>query len=370
VGTADRWEVRPTLARLLPRPIIHDRDRHAAIRAVAYFLIVAGVVVGACAVLVPGFAGGTTTGVIGTVLICSAEIAVGLLCRFRPERVPDAFLIAVPLLAIGLIGVLNRITTDISVSSHLYLLWPLFYAATFLHHRLAYLMCALACAVDAAVTITLQPLAAGLPDAAAMSTAMTVATVVITKLRERANALVAILEEQAMSDPLTGLSNRRAFDRDLALTFGTAHLSGAPLCLMIIDVDHFKTINDTWGHAAGDAVLRCIAEALRRTIDHPDIAARLGGDEFAAVVNADPAQAVRLAETLRAVVARTTPLPDGLPTLSIGLAETTAATPDPHALLATADRALYTAKMQGRDRVSAATTPPEPQPRSAKHVKA
>jgi diguanylate cyclase (GGDEF)-like protein len=349
--------------------MILARDRVAATRAVAYFFMVGGAVVGACALLVPGFAGGTLAGVLATTATAGAMILAGACCRLVPDRVPEAFWVAVPLLGVAIIGGLNLATTDVSVSAHLYYLWPLLYAATFLRKDLAYLLLAAASGTDAAVTLTLQPLKVGITDVAALVCAYCVLTIVVTKLRGRAEALVAMLEQQAMSDPLTGLPNRRAFDRDLAAALEAARRTGAEHCLLVIDVDHFKTINDTWGHATGDTVLMQVAAALRdATAQRPGArratAARLGGDEFAVVAEGDVAGAQRIAAVVRAAVAGITELPDGLPTLSVGLASTRASATEPEALLAAADRALYDAKVRGRDRVSVVETAPRRQSRS------
>ncbi|MEV0127815.1 GGDEF domain-containing protein [Dactylosporangium sp. NPDC050688] len=192
-------------------------------------------------------------------------------------------------------------------------------------------------------------------------------TIVVTKLRARADTLVAMLELQALSDPLTGLPNRRAFDRDLAAALDAARRTGAERCLLIIDVDRFKTINDTWGHATGDAVLVQVAAALREATAASGMraaAARLGGDEFAVVVHGDVSGAQRIAAVVRAAVGRMSDLPEGLPTLSIGLASTSSGAVEPEALLAAADRALYDAKVRGRDRVSVVEAVPRRRPRT------
>ncbi|MDG6101695.1 GGDEF domain-containing protein [Dactylosporangium aurantiacum] len=351
----------------LRRSMILARDRVAATRAVAYFLMVGGAVVGTCALLVPGFAGGTTAGVLATLVVGGASVLAGACCRVMPQRMPESFWVAVPVLGVLIIGGLNLATEDVSVSAHLYYLWPLLYAATFLRHDLAYLLLAAASVTDAAVTFSLQPFGVGVTDVAALVTAYCVLTVVVTKLRARADALVAMLEQQALSDPLTGLPNRRAFDRDLVAALDAARRTGAERCLLIIDVDHFKTINDTWGHATGDTVLVRVAAALREATAPGSVgatAARLGGDEFAVVVHGDVGGAHRIAALVRAEVARTSDLPDGLPTLSVGLASTRSGGAEPEALLAAADRALYDAKVHGRDRVSVVEAAPRRRPRT------
>jgi diguanylate cyclase (GGDEF)-like protein len=357
---ADRGEVGERAS--LRRSMILARDRVAATRAVAYFLMVGGAVVGSCALLVPGFAGGTTAGVLATAVTGGVTVLAGACCRLMPERVPEPFWVVVPILAVAVIGGLNLLTKDVSVSAHLYYLWPLLYAATFLRHDLAYLLLALSCVTDATVTFTLQPPGVAVTDIATLVTAYCALTIVVTKLRARAEALVTMLERQALTDPLTGLPNRRAFDRDLADALDAGRRTGAERALLIIDVDHFKTINDTWGHATGDTVLVQVAAALREAAAERATAARLGGDEFAVVVEGDVAGAQHIAAVVRATVAGITELPDGLPTLSIGLASTRSGATEPEALLAAADRALYDAKVRGRDRVS--VVDPAPRRRS------
>ncbi|MGI5237436.1 GGDEF domain-containing protein [Dactylosporangium sp. CA-139066] len=327
----------------------------AATRAVAYFLMAGGTVVGACGLLVPGFAGGTTAGVLATTAAAGVMVLAGALCRVAPDRVPEPFWVIVPFLAIVLIGGLNLVTHDVSVSAHLYFLWPLLYAATFVRRDLMYALLVAASGTDAGVTLSLQPDRVAATDIAALVTVYTVSTIVVSKLRDRAEALVARLEEQALTDPLTSLPNRRAFDLDLARALAT----GTERCLLIVDVDHFKTINDTWGHGTGDAVLTRVGAALRAAAGPSDTPARLGGDEFAVLLDGGEGRARRVAAEIRARVARTSDLPDGLPTLSIGLASTRSVTSGPpspavsEALQAAADRALYDAKLRGRDRVSA-----------------
>ncbi|WP_433608776.1 diguanylate cyclase domain-containing protein [Dactylosporangium sp. CA-139114] len=335
------------------RPLIHARDRVAATRAVAYFLMAGGSVVGACALLVPGFAGGTTLGVLTTEAMAGAMVAAGALCRLVPQRVPEAFWVAVPFLAVLLIGVLNLVTRDVSVSAHLYFLWPLLYAATFVRRDIMYVLLVAASLTDAVVTFWIKSDVTAVTDIAALVTAYAVSTIVVSKLRARSEALVALLEEQALTDALTGLPNRRAFDLDL----DRALHAGAERALLIIDVDHFKTINDTWGHGTGDAVLTRVGAALRAAAGPGDCPARLGGDEFAVVVAGGEERARAVAAQVRAHVASSSDLSDGLPTLSIGLA-TTADLPAPTAetLLAAADRALYDAKVRGRDRVASTST--------------
>jgi two-component system cell cycle response regulator len=161
------------------------------------------------------------------------------------------------------------------------------------------------------------------------------------------------LAEQAMTDDLTGLANRRhgAHALDRAVSLAVRH--GHALALARIDVDRFKTINDTHGHQAGDEVLADVARRLAGSVRGGDELARWGGDEFVAILPAtDRAGALRAAERMRAAVAAAPVDVRGLEvpvTISVGWAHWVGDTPDD--LLARADRALYQAKDLGRDTV-------------------
>lgn len=171
---------------------------------------------------------------------------------------------------------------------------------------------------------------------------------------ETANAELARL---ASVDPLTGLANRRVFDDALAREWNRALRAASPMAVLMIDVDHFKSYNDAYGHAAGDDCLRevadVVASAVRRTTD---LAARWGGEEFVVVLpDSGPEEAAAVAGKIREALAqRAIPhaaSPTGAVTVSIGGAATVA-TPgqDPSDLPRRADEALYAAKRGGRDR--------------------
>ncbi|WP_189067500.1 GGDEF domain-containing response regulator [Deinococcus radiotolerans] len=176
-----------------------------------------------------------------------------------------------------------------------------------------------------------------------------------------AQAAVAIqnvqLFELATTDELTGLMNRRAWlaRLDEVLHLGTRH--GHPTSVVLIDVDHFKRVNDTHGHLAGDAVLRELGALLKDQIRLTDVAARYGGEELAILLpHTDAAGAYRLADRLRqALMDLRVPWGTDPITVTASMGVTTApgqdATPSPYDMLASADKALYRAKSQGRNRV-------------------
>jgi diguanylate cyclase (GGDEF)-like protein/PAS domain S-box-containing protein len=161
----------------------------------------------------------------------------------------------------------------------------------------------------------------------------------------------AALARRAATDVLTGLPNRRALHERLDAAIARARRHGHPMALALIDVDHFKAVNDGFGHEAGDEVLRRVAAALQRVCRREDVAARLGGDEFALVVDGIGEEALRdVAERVREHLRA--PLGEGLPpvTVSIGLCAWTPGT-DAETLRRRADDALYRAKLHGRDAV-------------------
>jgi diguanylate cyclase (GGDEF)-like protein len=172
-------------------------------------------------------------------------------------------------------------------------------------------------------------------------------------LRQQAEALARLASE----DSLTGLPNRRAFDQRLALAFERSRRDGAPLSVALADVDYFKRINDTWSHAVGDAVLRALADTLRRHAGSDVHVARYGGEEFALLfAGAAASDAAARCEALRHEVETLDleALAPGLRIgLSIGVVRDDGRLPHHEKLLSAADEQLYAAKRAGRNRVSA-----------------
>lgn len=174
-------------------------------------------------------------------------------------------------------------------------------------------------------------------------------------LSVRAVQLLDEVERLATSDPLTGLPNRRVFDEALAREVGRARRYGTSLALAILDVDHFKRVNDVHGHPIGDEVLRQLATALRSATRPESLVARYGGEEFVVLLpDADSEDAVTAAERLRVAAAEVEAVRI---TVSIGVA-LLGGEDDADALVRAADTALYEAKEAGRDRTVCRTFRP------------
>ena len=165
------------------------------------------------------------------------------------------------------------------------------------------------------------------------------------------------VRRESLLDPLTKIANRKSFDDGMEAAIAEARENGTPLCLMIVDIDHFKTFNDTYGHQTGDQVLRLVAMTLKSNIKGKDLAARYGGEEFVAILpSTDIEGAVIVAENIRRAIQakellkRSTNEKLGRITASFGVA---AYQPGDTAnmLIERADRCLYAAKHAGRNRV-------------------
>lgn len=177
----------------------------------------------------------------------------------------------------------------------------------------------------------------------------------INQLRED----LANVRQESLTDALTGIANRKMFDNTLHECAGAALENGVPLSLMLLDIDHFKKFNDTFGHQLGDKVLQLVAHTLTQCVKGRDLPARYGGEEFAVILpqtNLDDATTladqVRLSVAQRKIVRKSTGQDLGTITMSVGVS---AYVPGENLqdLIARADEALYAAKNAGRNQVIA-----------------
>lgn len=188
-------------------------------------------------------------------------------------------------------------------------------------------------------------------DAESLGRELEAATVEVNRLRDH----MEIIRREALTDALTGLPNRKAFDSALA----RACASGEPVTLAMLDVDHFKSFNDAWGHATGDQVLKFVAAMIGRVGPAPRLAARYGGEEFAVLFPGESPEVAAadlrgMQDTIRTrlLTRRTTGEQLGSVTVSVGLATGLGDTLAD--LLERADAALYASKRNGRDRLTLA----------------
>jgi diguanylate cyclase len=168
---------------------------------------------------------------------------------------------------------------------------------------------------------------------------------------------LAAIRREALTDPLTGLSNRKSFDVSLGEAAKAAMEDGKDLSLLLLDIDHFKRFNDTWGHQVGDQVLKLVARTIRDNTRGQDTSSRYGGEEFAIILPATPLSgAVTVANTIREalmtkqLVKKSTGQDMGNVTASIGVSVFEPGEPLSE-LIRRADGALYTAKRDGRNKV-------------------
>jgi diguanylate cyclase len=175
----------------------------------------------------------------------------------------------------------------------------------------------------------------------------------ISNLQQSLEAIRA----ESLTDPLTGLGNRKYFDRSIEMAVQAALADGEPLSLLMFDIDHFKSFNDSYGHLTGDQVLRLVGMSLKQTIKGQDITARYGGEEFAVVLpNTALRQALTVADHIRrAVMAKELKKKStgeilGRVTISVGVSMLKPGD-DTDSLIERADACLYAAKRNGRNRV-------------------
>ena len=280
-------------------------------------------------------------------LICAVVFALvaGVLAAWR--RAPEAVLHLICPLGTVATTVAMALAEPVGLTPIFYLL-PMLVAGYFLprgeiaaNFAFALVLC------GAALALWVEP---GLRSAMFMAvTAITgVVTVVVLKLREQVHVLVSRLGELATHDSLTGALNRGAFEQRLESELARSDRIAAPCALVVLDVDHFKRINDSGGHAAGDRALRSLAQAVRRAKRRSDVFGRIGGEEFALVLPDTGIEgAAVFAEKLRTSLRKAM----GEVTVSFGVTDVGTTGRTVRGMLHSADVALYAAKRSGRDRV-------------------
>jgi diguanylate cyclase (GGDEF)-like protein len=237
--------------------------------------------------------------------------------------------------------------------------WPAFYIGYFFGPR-----------AIAASLILLAGLYAGVLDSFSLPRSESVTRWIVTvsvvsftaialhMLRRRIDRLVEQLRETARTDPLTMLLNRRGFDERFVLELERARRADTPMALLVADLDRFKTLNDRFGHAAGDKALAAVGQTLVEGCRSIDTVARIGGEEFAILLpSTDASGGLELAERLRADVAHVNDAGGHPLTVSVGVVEFPRDGTTPEELMGAADQAMYRAKALGRDRTVVCGSP-------------
>jgi diguanylate cyclase (GGDEF)-like protein len=292
-------------------------------------------------------------GVIGVVLL------LAVLARHFHEANRLAWILS-PLLAIAAIVVVDLLTHDSSVSAQIFLVFPTLYGASQLRVPGSVLVTAASIIGELVIVVVELPPREAFMDAGYVAAALVTTAVLLTISTERQALLVAKLEQMAAIDPLTGLVTRRVLDRAASSALSGAN-SDEGTSLILLDVDNFKTINDRFGHPAGDNVLIELAELIVRGTRSADVVCRLGGDEIAVLLPACSREvAARRAATLLSDVRTHTFAVDehghsvGSVSVSMGLAHAPSDAFDLRTLYTAADTALYEAKRKGRDQLMVA----------------
>jgi diguanylate cyclase (GGDEF)-like protein len=325
---------------------------------------VGGTLLLAAAVLVSGITALTdlrgepyppTTRLLNYVLSGCAAVLGLLLTRIR-RRAPLWLINILPSVAAVMVCVPTAVDHSPSPLGPLLLTWPVTFAAAVLTPRAAWItlgVTAAAFAVLASISRGVDGLTLWLEVTASMA----VVCWMVVRLRGQSLRLRSALAELARTDPLTGLANRRGFDEAIEREHSRQRRGGPAMALLLVDVDHFKAVNDSWGHQAGDDVLQALGRLMAARFRAMDVVGRIGGEEFAVLIpdctmERGYERAVELCDAVRTeTLAWDHPI-----TVSVGVSTSAdaAPTPTPAELFAAADGALYAAKDAGRDRVGRA----------------
>src|SRR3954469_19186086 len=287
---------------------------------------------------------------LGIVALGVSACVSGAVLLAVPQIMPPQFLTYVLLCGNVLISIGVYFTQSTASVYALLYVWVGFQAAYFFPNRHA---AAHVTATGATYAVAL----ASVPGAdrgqrlLLMFGVVAVIALMVVVLRERVDRLIARLADAARTDALTGLLNRRGFQELMEVETERALRSARPLAILVGDLDHFKHLNDRYGHAAGDEALKRFADIASQASRRIDAVARIGGEEFALLLpDTEQHAAYLLAERLRRAVKE--PRRDGgeLPSVSFGVASFPSHAADAEALMHAADQALYAAKALGRDR--------------------
>jgi diguanylate cyclase (GGDEF)-like protein len=287
--------------------------------------------------------------------VAGVLVACALTLWSIPERLPVLVWPFVAAIPVGMILFMALGSRDATASSQLAFSLPVLFSAYHLKPVIARLITAQVVIAETILCVVVEPHGPVIEDSVGVSLILIGIMLTLVTARNRFDEAITALRYEAEHDAVTGLLSRRAFDADIQQLD-----ADQPVSLILVDIDDFKTVNDTFGHAMGDQTLRIVAEALSANSREADRAYRLGGDELAVLMSGiAPASAVRRAEVIRRAV-ETSPTAfavrreRGAVTVSLGVASLPPNAPRRSELLRAADAAMYQAKSAGRNRVVAA----------------
>jgi two-component system, cell cycle response regulator len=333
------------LGRAFEAVIERQSEETVRTRAQGGFFVFGGVLA-LVSLLLPHSPAVTTPGIAA---LGAAACASGVVMLVVPQIVPQQLLTFVLLCGSLLISFGIYFTHSTTSVYALLYVWVGFQAAYFLprNHVIGHVA---ATGITYALALQTVPGSDRAQRWLLMFGVVVVIVLMVAVLRERMNRLIARLADAARTDSLTGLLNRRGFQELMEIETERALRSSRPLAIIVGDLDHFKHLNDRFGHAAGDLALRRFGEIASGASRRIDAVARIGGEEFALLLpDTEQHAAYLLAERLRRSVKE--PGVDGeLPSVSFGVASFPTHAADAEALMHAADQALYAAKAMGRDR--------------------
>jgi len=284
----------------------------------------------------------------------AALITLAVAALLLAWRAPDWLLLAAFPLAALTVTAVAVLDPPLALTPMFYV-WPLMTAAYFLQRRELLFTYLAVCASFGAVSLWALDDGPRLIQWITVAVVAGVVVVFVGALKTGLDELVGRLHTLAHEDPLTGALNRRAFVERLDAQLARAQRAGTTCAVAVIDVDHFKSINDRFGHAAGDDALRRLVATISGRLRRGDALGRLGGEEFGVLLSdATTLGAERYAHELRTLVAGDAAAAGTPFTISVGVAEVAAPGATAEDLLLAADAALYRAKHAGRDAVRVA----------------
>jgi diguanylate cyclase (GGDEF)-like protein len=288
-------------------------------------------------------------------VVAGSLVACALALWRIPERLPSLMWPLVPAIPIAMILLMAIGSHDATATSQLVFALPVLFAAYHLKPVVARWIAVEVVIAETILCALIDPRSVFFEDAVGVSLILVGITLTLATARDRFDEAIDSVRYEAEHDAVTGLLSRRAFDADIQRLDDEQ-----PVSLILVDIDDFKTVNDTFGHAVGDQTLRVVAEALAANCRQSDRAYRLGGDELAVLMSGiAPSSALRRAEVMRRAVetaptAFTIRRERGGVTVSLGVASLPPHAPRKSELLRAADVAMYQAKSSGRNRVVAA----------------